>query len=103
LTVRQGEQLTVTAIGEVRLSTDASDLASPTGSRAGRTSQTAPLPAVPAGALIARVGNSAPFPLSDSLTVTMPASGQLFLGINDDHVGDNDGGFRVNIQRTRRR
>jgi hypothetical protein len=33
----------------------------------------------------------------------MPASGQLFLGINDDHVGDNDGGFRVNIQRTRRR
>ena len=103
LTVRQGDRLTINASGEVRLSSDSSDQASPTGSRAGRTSQNAPLPAVPAGALIARVGNSAPFPLGDTLTVTMPASGQLFLGINDDHVGDNDGGFRVQVQRVSRR
>jgi hypothetical protein len=33
----------------------------------------------------------------------MPASGQLFLGINDDDVNDNQGGFRVNIQRSGRR
>ncbi len=30
----------------------------------------------------------------------MPANGQLFLGINDDHVGDNSGGFRVNVKRS---
>jgi hypothetical protein len=29
----------------------------------------------------------------------MPANGQLFLGINDDHVGDNQGGYRVTLQR----
>jgi len=103
IAVRQGDRLTINATGEVRLSSDASDAASPTGSRAGRTSPNAPLPAVPTGALIARVGNSAPFPLSDNLTVTMPANGQLFFGINDDHVGDNSGGFRVQIQRTSRR
>ena len=103
ITVRRGETLTVSATGEVRLSTDGNDMASPTGSRAGRLSQNAPLPQVPAGALIARVGNSAPFPLGDQLTVTMPAAGQLFLGINDDHTGDNQGGFRVNIQRSSRR
>jgi hypothetical protein len=103
ISVRQGDRLTINATGEVRLSSDGSDMASPTGSRAGRTSANAPLPAVPSGALIARVGNSAPFPLSDNLTVTMPANGQLFLGINDDHVGDNSGGFRVQIQRASRR
>lgn len=103
VTVRQGDRITINAQGEVRLSNDASDLASPTGSRAGRTSANAPLSAVPAGALIGRVGNSAPFPLGDNLTVTMPANGQLFLGINDDHVGDNDGGFRVQVQRASRR
>lgn len=103
LTVRRGERLTVSATGEVRLSGDANDLASPNGSRAGRTTANAPLPQVPAGALMARVGNSEPFPLGEQLTVTMPANGQLFLGINDDHTGDNQGGFRVNIQRTNRR
>jgi hypothetical protein len=30
----------------------------------------------------------------------MPASGQLFLGINDDNLTDNQGGFRVLIQRS---
>jgi hypothetical protein len=63
----------------------------------------APLPQNFAGALIARIGNSAPFPIGDQTTVTMPANGQLFLGINDDHVQDNSGGFRVNIQRQNRR
>ena len=57
-----------------------------------------------AGALIAKVANNgAPFPIGERQTVTMPADGQLFLGINDDHVGDNQGGYRVVIQRTTRR
>jgi hypothetical protein len=103
LTVRRGERLTINATGEVRLSSDAADIASPTGSKAGRMSANAPLPQVAAGALMAKVGNSAPFPLGDHLTVTVPANGQLFLGINDDHVADNQGGFRVTIQRASRR
>ncbi len=100
LTVRQGDRLTFNATGEVRLSTDSADVANANGSRAGRKSASAPVPDAAAGALVARVGNSAPFPIGESQTVTMPANGQLFLGINDDHVGDNQGGYRVTVQRT---
>jgi hypothetical protein len=103
LTVRQGERITFTATGEVRLSTDAADVAKPDGASSQRKSQTAPLPGVFAGALIARVGNGSPFPIGAQQTVTMPANGQLFLGINDDHTSDNQGGFRVNVQRQGRR
>jgi len=37
--------------------------------------------------------------------VTMPAAGQLYLGINDDEVGDNRGEFIVSLSpmQTRRR
>src|SRR5688572_21819205 len=102
-TVRQGERVTFSATGEVQLSTDASDLANANGSRAGRKSASAPVPAAAAGALVARVGNSAAFPIGENGTVAMPANGQLFLGINDDHTGDNSGGYRVTITRTSRR
>ena len=103
LTVRRGESLTINATGEARLSTDAADVSAPNGSRAGRLSATAPLPQAPAGALIGRVGNSAPFIINEGSMVTMPANGQLFLGINDDHVADNQGGYRATIQRASRR
>jgi hypothetical protein len=103
ITVRKGDMLTFNATGEARLSTDTSDVATATGARSNRRSQTAPIPDVYAGALIAKVGNSAPFPIGEKQTVPMPADGQLFLGINDDHVGDNQGGYRVVIQRNSRR
>ncbi len=103
LTVRQGEVLTFNTTGEVRLSSDSADVAGSAGARSQRTVAGSPLPQNLAGALIARVGNSAPFPIGNQTTVTMPANGQLFLGINDDHVNDNEGGFRVAIQRSTRR
>ena len=99
MTVRQGDRLTFNATGEVRLSTDSADVANPNGSRAGRKAASAPVPDAATGALIAKVGNSAAFPIGESGTVTMPANGQLFLGINDDHVGDNSGGYRVTVTR----
>jgi hypothetical protein len=102
LAVRAGETFSINATGEVRLSTDAADVASPTGSRAGKMAAKAPLPNVPAGALIGRIGNSAPFGIGDRATFSMPASGQLFLGINDDHLADNEGGYRVTLQRVNR-
>jgi len=100
MTVRQGERLTFTTTGEVQLSTDAADLANANGARSGRkASGSAPVPEAAAGALVGRVGNGAPFPIGENQTVTVPANGQLFLGINDDHVADNGGGFRVQITR----
>ena len=104
MTVRRGEVLNFNTTGEIRLSGDASDMASPAGSRSGRYAPNAPLPKNFAGALIARVGNNGePFPIGNDTRVTMPADGQLFLGINDDAVGDNGGGFRVQITRASRR
>lgn len=101
MTVRRGDVLTFNATGEARLGGD--EVAKPSGTGTDRKVQNAPLPQVPAGALIARVGNGEPFPIGGpSATVTMPANGQLFLGINDDHTGDNSGGYRVTIQRSNR-
>jgi hypothetical protein len=103
ITVRRGEVLTFNTTGEARLSTDPNDVAGSAGARSQRKAAGSPLPQNFAGALIARVGNSEPFPIGDQSTVTMPASGQLFLGVNDDTVSDNQGGFRVNVQRRARR
>jgi hypothetical protein len=52
------------------------------------------------GALIARVGNGAPFLVaSNTSPIAMPANGRLQLGINDDHHADNTGQFSVGITR----
>ena len=103
LTVRRGEVLTFRTTGEVQWSPDAADMAGPAGARSQRYAGGAPLPKNFAGALIARVGNGEPFPIGDQTSVTMPAAGMLFLGINDDNVSDNQGGFRVLVTRSNRR
>ena len=51
-----------------------------------------------AGALIGRIGNGAPFGIGNQTSVPMPASGELYLGINDDQVADNTGGFVVDVK-----
>jgi len=55
----------------------------------------------PVGALIARVGNGAPFAIGPNTPqpVTMPANGQLSLGVNDDQFADNSGTYSVTITR----
>ena len=104
LTVRKGEVLTFNASGEVQLSTDANDIATPFGSKTGRKAANAPVPSALAGALIGRIGtNGQPFGIGSGVSVPMPAAGQLFLGINDDGLDDNQGEFRVDITRTNRR
>ena len=96
--VRQGQRVTFNGSGEIQLSADRNDVAGVAGSRTGRTSPNAPIPGALAGALIGRVGNSRPFGIGDqTIALGMPASGQLWLGINDDHCGDNRGQFKVQI------
>jgi hypothetical protein len=104
ITVRKGEQIGFNTTGEARLSTDPNDVAGSAGAKSERYAQGSPLPKNYAGALIAKVGaNGEPFPIGNQTSVTMPANGQLFLGINDDNVADNQGGFRVEISRSTRR
>ena len=103
LTVRQGDRIAFLASGEVRLSDDANDVAGPAGSKAGRKAPRAPLPDALAGALIGRIGNGVPFGIGDqTAALAMPASGELFLGVNDDFPDDNRGTFAVEIRRTAR-
>ena len=96
--VRRGQRVTFNGSGEIQLSADQNDIAGVAGSRTGRTSPNAPIPGALVGALIGRVGNSQPFGIGDqTIALGMPAAGQLFLGINDDHCGDNRGQFKVEI------
>jgi hypothetical protein len=101
LTVRRGEPLTVSASGEIRVGGEGNPTASPGG--AGATNAGNPLPSAATGALIGRVGNGQPFLIGNQSRVTAPAAGQLFLGINDSHLQDNDGQFQVELQRVARR
>jgi len=95
---RQGQRVTFIGSGEIQLSTDPNDIAGVAGSRTGRRSPSAPIPDALAGALIGRVGNGRPFGIGDqTIAIPMPASGQLWLGINDDQCGDNRGQFKVQI------
>jgi hypothetical protein len=106
LSVRRGDQVRFSVSGRIQLSDDPEDVAHAAGSLRQRLARGAPLPQNLAGALIARVGNSAPFPIGDVTTpVAMPAAGQLYLGINDDEVSDNRGEYIVTLSpmQTRRR
>jgi hypothetical protein len=102
-TVRKGDRVGFQVTGRVQLSDDTNDIAHAAGSLKQRHARNAPLAQNFAGALIARVGNSAPFPIGDQTTVTMPADGQLMLMVNDDEHSDNRGEFIVQITAPNRR
>lgn len=102
LSVRKGDRVTFTTTGRIQLSDDAGDMAHAAGSLRERRANGSPLPQHFAGALIAKIGNSAPFPIGDNTApITMPATGQLYLGINDDEVSDNRGEFVVQLTHQR--
>jgi hypothetical protein len=96
LNVRSGEMVTFDADGRVQLSDNFNDVVGVAGLTNRRTID-APLTRAPAGALIARVGNSSIFLVGNRRQVRMPASGRLYLGVNDDYLADNDGQFRVMV------
>lgn len=95
--VRAGDRLVVRSQGTITLSSE-TDSATAAGSPTGRKAPDAPFPQMSAGGLIARIGDSGPFFLGDGGALgEVPASGRLFLGVNDDYLGDNRGEFRVTI------
>jgi hypothetical protein len=103
LTVRRGETLTFRSTGEIRLSADPNDVAGVAGALSQRKAAASPAPEFFAGALIGRIGNGAPFAIGNQTSIAMPATGVLWLGINDDVVADNAGQFNVVIGRRGRR
>jgi hypothetical protein len=59
---------------------------------------TYPVPVMPVGGLIGRVGTGAPFPIgSNSQPIVMPNDGRLTLGVNDVVLQDHSGAFTVTV------
>lgn len=97
LNVRAGDIVTFQASGEIRMSDDTGDIATPAGSRRGRTAPDAPILNQSAGALIAKIGDYSPMFVGNRGSVTVPVSGRLYLSVNDDHLPDNAGEFTVTV------
>jgi hypothetical protein len=95
--VRSGDLIMLDASGTVTLSQNGNDVAGPGGARSGRRAADAPLSSQTAGALIARVGNSEPIFVGNRRSFRAPQNGRLFLGVNDDYLGDNTGSFDVMV------
>lgn len=99
--VSRGDRVTFNGTGDIMVAPGAS--AGVAGTPALKSNQY-PVPGASAGALIGKVGNSAPFAIgSNTQPITMPADGRLMLGINDDGFADNSGAFTVTITRQPRR
>jgi len=94
LFVERGDVILFDASGDVRLSNNGNDVAGPAGAHSGRRAPQAPLASQLAGALIGRIGETE-FAIGNQASMTAPASGRLFLGVNDDHLADNEGHFEV--------
>jgi hypothetical protein len=96
--VRRGDVLIFTARGNVTVMQGTAGVG-PDGTTAPRNARY-PVRNAPLGALIGAVGSSAAFFIGSSTQpITMPASGRLMLGINDDVFDDNAGSFTVTISR----
>ena len=103
--VRAGDELTFESRGEVRLSGDSSDVATPAGSQKPGRAVPATNVNAPAGALIARIGDATTIAVGDRRSIRASTPGRLYLGLNDDHLDDNNGEFTVTVgaqPRTRR-
>jgi hypothetical protein len=101
-TVTAGTPLSVTASGIIYVAVDGSTPVAPkspagSGGPAPSTS-TFPAPGLSAWSLIGSIGSSgAPFEIGPGSVFIAPTSGELYLGINDDILGDNSGSWTANV------
>jgi hypothetical protein len=94
ITVNAGDKVVFQASGQITYGRSPGQTASPDGGPDRRPNY--PLPSVPVGALLGRVGNSAPFGIgTQTQPLPMPASGRLMLGVNDNELTDNGGSYTV--------
>lgn len=97
MTVRRGDRIQFNASGDIMIAPNAS---SGVGGSPIQPGGRLPLPSAQVGALIARVGNGAPFLVSTNTNpFPMTANGRLQLGVNDNDHGDNTGSFTVAVSR----
>ena len=97
ITVNAGDRVMFQASGQINFGRSPGQTATPDGGAERRPGY--PDPSVPVGALIGKVGNNGtPFAIGNQRqALGMPASGRLFLGVNDNERADNSGAFTVVI------
>jgi len=99
ITVRAGDLVSFRATGQIAFGRSPGQTASPDG-KGDMRSPNYPVSGMPAGGLIGKVGNSAPFSIgANAAPIRMPANGRLMLGVNDNEITDNSGFFSVVVQR----
>lgn len=96
--VKKGRSVAFSARGDIMIAANAS---SGVGGSPAVTNPLGryPVPGTPVGALIGRIGNRGkPFAIgANTQPMAMTATGQLFLGVNDDHLEDNSGTYAVTL------
>lgn len=100
LIVNQGERVRFEATGLIKI--DPKISTGPQGSQSLPRRNSFPVPSMPIGGLVGRVGTAGTlaFPIGTTTTpIEMPAAGRLYLGINDDLFNDNSGSYTVKIYR----
>ncbi len=97
--VKKGDRVSFHASGQITFGQSAGQTAGPDGNGS-MHQQSYPVPVMPVGGLIGKVGASPAFPIgSNTQAIVMPADGRLMLGINDNELGDNSGYFSVTISK----
>jgi len=97
LDLRAGDIVTFNASGTITMSDNNADTSVPAGATTGRRAPDAPILNQLAGGLIARIDGYGPIWIGNRGTVTAPVSGRLYLGVNDDHLPDNNGEYVVTV------
>jgi hypothetical protein len=95
--VRSGQGVFFVATGRVRWGPGRQD--GPEGEQNSPYNANRPIPSRPAAALIGKVGEGKDnfFIGNDRGRIPVRSSGRLYLGVNDDVLGDNGGSFRVTV------
>lgn len=97
--VSRGEWVTFSTTGEVKIGGEGNPTANADGVTTGARAPDSPVAAAPAGALVGKIGNGPAFLIGSRNRMQMTAAGQLFLGVNDGHLQDNEGSFQVQVAR----
>jgi len=97
--VREGQILFFEVKGTIRIGPGASRARiGPEGEPKKVWNDNKPIPGESTGALIGKIGEGGAFYIGNQKReFRMPASGRLYLGVNDDFLGDNSGYFTVVI------
>src|SRR5262249_62294550 len=100
ITVKKGDRVAFNTSGQISFAQG--QTAGPDGNPVLKRNEY-PVPVLPVGGLIGRVGSGVPFPIgSNSQPIVMPNDGRLMLGVNDNEVGDNSGAFTVAVTKVGR-